>query len=184
MKYRQGYVAALILLLAMGLCAVWAGYTATATGDVTDIADVADVAYNDFTIGKLWRKAPFVKTADDVFKIGNPSPGADDTDNDGEPPETTNFHVRFVLISASDNAKEFRFLQIKLDLNDGSTHKYGYLSLKNPEVIIDPSGLTTDDGSSEQDPWTVDITVYGLPWKKVGANDITIDCYIEPTTST
>jgi len=172
------YALAMMTLVVVGLMSAWASYSATATGSIDDIVDVAHVSTSGFTIGTLYSKGLYAKEFTQVFTISKSSAGE-------EPPATNDFYVRLVLTSAADNAKEFKSLMIKAELydgNDDTKKNIGYLSLKNPEIILDPTGFTTDTDADEN-PWYIKLTVYGLPWKKVAASDITIECIIEPTVA-
>ena len=85
-------------------------------------------------------------------------------------------YKRQVLVNAPELRQYFKYLIIKVNMTDGTESVVEYMSLVNAEVFLNATRLST-----ESNPWTVNITVYGFAWKK-SESDITFDlyCSVEP----
>ncbi len=163
------YALALFTLVLIGVSAAWAAYSGTSTVTVSKIEDIAALSASDktFTVS-IYRRGWFYGTKADVFTITDPS---DNT----KAPATNKIYVTVILLNAPELRRYFRYLTIKVDLNNGTSHVIDYITLTNAEVLLDASTLKAGGGV-----WTIDLTAYGYAWKTGSNIQIQLIASVEP----
>ncbi|MBS7652025.1 MAG: hypothetical protein QW486_03635 [Candidatus Bathyarchaeia archaeon] len=162
--FKEKAVALAIMALALiGISAAWATqYTSTVNITSLKVEDMVTITKSDVTISQpIPTFGWFTKTANDVFKIEH-NPNLSGVER----------YVRVILLNAPEVRNYLSFLTIKVTV-DGPSDITGYLTLTNPEILLDTTNIAT--GSS----WTIDLEFYGYAYR-TGTVGITLYCSVEP----
>jgi len=166
------YTLALMILVLTGISAAWAAYSNFATLAISnDVSELASVSGYDYTFKKqIYKEGWFYFTKTGAFRISNP--------------QTNKIFVRVTLVNPAELKEYYDPLSITVKLYEvnGDDNEYveEVITLKNPEVILDPTASSNDLDADGSIDWKIDVTVNGFAIKAGDSPDIVLHCSVEP----